>query len=376
MIKVFFRLTLLLMLPLLLFSQKGKKYNDHISYRVDTSRGEYNIDFHFMDNSHEMRNLSLGFPVDRTNGMIMKFGIPESMFDRFLDTEENRIKRREILSNGMFRQNGSYLVIDKNAVIAYYAPVFCKPIADWIASTLSHEGIDNRINRIEMAMSLVQDIPYAIPEDKNNSIYTGGMLTPPEILIYMFGDCDSKAILFAGILSYLIDSRDIVFLNQKNHVLTAVKGRPDKGHTYIKYKGESYLLSETAGPGKRRLGEKGDYFRNEFEVEPVVFSCDVIPTQESNTEMTVKTGAAEIKVIIKNTSSRQFRFQFSDNGKNWQDLFLDPKHYTGLSTNGAQEVYIRMKSSKGKYFTYNLQPGKEYNASYHTGKRRWELFVF
>ncbi|MBN1338942.1 MAG: hypothetical protein JXA03_06445 [Bacteroidales bacterium] len=368
-------LIFVLLLPLVITAQKGLRYNDHISYQVDTVNGEYIIAFSFMDPFRNMQSLTMAFPVEVTHSMILRFGIPASMFDPYPDSEENRRKRQEIISEGLFKQKGEYLIVDKSAILNYYAPVFCKPIAEWIAGTLQAKGKDSRKNRIEMAMSFVQDIPYGMPDKDDNRFHYGGILTPPEILIRMYGDCDSKALLFAGILSYLTESNDYVFLNQKNHVLTAVKGKPANGQTYIKYQGDTYLLAETAGPGKRKLGEKGDYFRNEFEVETVDFICQPIPPGKNSPQTTGNVSDEEKKVTLRNSSSRQFRFQVSHNRQKWNDFYLDPKHYTGLPVDHKKQLYIRIRNSKGKYEEYSLEPGKEYITSYHSGKKRWELHV-
>jgi hypothetical protein len=55
---------------------------------------------------------------------------------------------------------------------------------------------------------------------------------------------------------------------QRKHILTAIRTKTkEKSLTYIHYHGKNYLIAETAGPGKRLLGQKGKYFSRSFKVE-------------------------------------------------------------------------------------------------------------
>jgi len=367
---------LLVIIPNLLFAQSHKETNPYVSFEVDTSNNSYTFFFSFKDQFRSVREINMTFPVELTHKMILRFGIPHAMFDKYIDSPENQHKRNILLKNGLFMEKGEYLVVDKSAMVQYYAPEFCQPLAEWVVTTLQSEGIDNRKNRIEMAMSFVQDIPYAIPDKKTGNRYFGGVITPPEVLLRMYGDCDSKAILFAGILSNLIDPSDILFLNQDKHVLTAVRGEPEDGHVFVKFKGSKYLVAETAGPGKRRLGEKGKYFRNSFEVEPLLFPNKEIPEIFNPEIAEQEDQAPDGSIIIKNTSGRQFRFELSHDRNSWKKFYLDPDYYGEYNLETGAGFYLRVMDSKRKYDVFTLLPGKEYNASWDKKKRKWILYVY
>lgn len=251
-----------------LSGQSKYKKNDHVKISLKKANGNYLIDYTFKDQFSQTINMKIVFPIEGTEAMIDRFGIPNWLFKRYQDTPANRYKRKQIIEEGLFVQNGNYLEINYNAVVEYYSP-FCKPIAQSIINLLTQQQKDSRLNRIEMAMRFVQDIPYGVPPSKNGKRYFGGILTPPQVLIKKYGDCDSKALLFAGILSFLIDSSDIIFLHQNDHLLTAIKGIPSAGDTYIEYNASTYLLAETAGPANRSLGEKGQYYNKKFSVQPL-----------------------------------------------------------------------------------------------------------
>jgi hypothetical protein len=128
-------------------------------------------------------------------------------------------------------------------------------------------------------MAFVQDIPYGIPEFEDDGITRSGLSPPPLILLTGYGDCDSKVTLFAGILRHLIDPADILFLRPEGvaHVLTAIRGKPTRGQRSITYEGHSFVLADTAGPGRLALGKADDSWAGtrSFAVEP--FTLKTLP---------------------------------------------------------------------------------------------------
>ena len=183
----------------------------------------YYCDYTFKDQWDITRHFNINFPRDYTNQRIQKFGIPESLIEPFVPSEKALNDRRKIAWDGLFFINGNTIEIDKSAVVSFYAKDFGRPIANFIKECLKEQRSDNRLQRIEMAMKFVQDIPYGIPNWEKNGNYYGGISTPPEILIYGYGDCDSKAFLFACILSSLINPSDLIFVQHDQHLMTAIK---------------------------------------------------------------------------------------------------------------------------------------------------------
>lgn len=252
------KLFLLLMLcSVTLFAQKNYRKNGHASLWPEKTSEYYRVNYRFKDQWGNMQHFKLHFDIAMTEQMNARFGIPRWMFDRWTVTPENVAEREMVMREGMYRRFGNHLKADYDAIVGYYAPVFGKPIAELIIAQLRAMGKDNSLNRVEMAMKFVQDIPYGVPKDRKEGLHRGGILTPPEVLITSgYGDCDSKTLLFAGILSYLINPEDILFFLQDNHVLSfvAVDGH-NLGGTFLTENGRRYYMAETAGPGRRRLGE-------------------------------------------------------------------------------------------------------------------------
>ena len=261
--------------------------NDHVIYDVKKENGYYMIDYTFMDQTSNMVNIHLKFNESQVNKDIEKFGIPKSLLDEFEITPEAEAYRAETLKNGFFKVTGNNIVIDMNAAVNYYAPGYCKPIAEMLIENLRKNNLDTRHHRIEIAMKFTQDIPYAIPDNYEKKKYTGGALCPPELLVEGYGDCDSKTILFAGILAYMINPNDILFVGQTNHMLAAIENESIPGGTHFNFDEKKYYIAETAGPGRHAFGEKGKDFQSAANFEKLIFNhvVNTPPTKNKETKL-------------------------------------------------------------------------------------------
>ncbi len=360
-----------------LFAQKELEKNSYVTYEVTLDESIYTIRYRFKDHYGNFQNFELTLPYTYTQQAIKKFGIPNWLFEPYVDSEYNRKIRQYEMSKGLFMLDDNLIEVDKSAVIHYYAPHFFKPIAEMIISSLEDYGRDTRRDRIEMAIRFVQDIPYGIPEITDKQRHFGGVIPPPMIFIDGYGDCDSKVLLFVGILMYLIPGDDIVFLNQDDHVLSAVKEKPEKGLTYIEFNGEEYLIAETAGPGKRMLGQKGNYYRNRFKVEtlrfkppePLPFRQDVIADKP-----VLKSKPVENNILtITNSSGKGFKFQMSLDNRNWENFYLNSNTRENYLLERDQLVFLRFRDKGSKINVYKIYTGNSYSFNWNNRKKQWEI---
>jgi len=357
------------------FSQKNFQKNSWVTYDINKDDSGWEIQYKFQDQFFNLQTYSLTIPYQPTQKMIDRFGIPLWMFDPYADTDANRYERQQLLDQGLFLLNNNTIEVDKSAIIDYYSETFCKPIAEMIVHTLSDYGKDSRINRIELAMRFVQDIPYGIPVYEDSERHFGGVSTPPKLLIDGYGDCDSKVLLFTGILIYLIPGEDIIYLNQAEHVLSAIKGEPEDGRTFVRFKGDKYLVAETAGPGKRLLGEKGNYFRNQFNPETLKIDFPaVIPFGDNSSPVNPLAANAQKNVLtIANHSPREFRFQLSLDQRSWEPYNLSGNQSAQLNFKKHEKVYIRFRDKNSSYMVYEVETGGVYNLMYNDRKHKWSI---
>lgn len=256
---------------------KNFSKNKHVAYQAAvTPKGGFHVRFQFKDHTEQLLVFEHTYDYQRTLDMAARFGLPSTFFQPYSDKEKPN--RQKITDNALFRRNGSTVEADLSAVTTYYSE-FAQPIASFILSSLRERGLDTRENRIAMAMTFVQDIPYGVPEFEDDGIFRSGISPAPLILLTGFGDCDSKATLFAGILRYLIDPADILFVSPEgvSHVLIAIRAEPTQAQRRLAYEGHTFVYADTAGPGRLDFGELDRKLDNihSFTVEP--FTLKTLP---------------------------------------------------------------------------------------------------
>jgi hypothetical protein len=257
------KLLFLLIIPLLSFGQKKYQKNNHVYINTDETRKNYEVEYDFKNHMNESQGLIIPFNKKLSDTDIKKFGIPEWMFDSYTVTPQVKRERAQILRDGLYKKVGNRLERDYSAIVNYYRGSL-KKISDYLIRYLKKKKTDTRIDRIEIAMKFVQDIPYGVPSEyrTEKSKYGGykhddGVYAPIEVLIKGYGDCDSKTFLFVCILSYMINPDDIIFVKGKNHLLSAVKNTKEiVGGMYFNHEGGKYYICETAGPGRPMFGKK------------------------------------------------------------------------------------------------------------------------
>ncbi len=370
-------LLFLLIFTLSAYSQINVEKNQHVVYEVKMYEKSYEVHYTFRDPFGALQTYNLTIPTESTLRMIDKFGVPRWLFEPYEDTEHNKAIRVLELKKGLFKLDGNTIVVDKSAVIDFYGSAFCKPIAEMIVSSLNDYGLDNRYNRIEFAMQFIQDIPYGIPQYEDKNRHYGGVNIIPKLLISGYGDCDSKVLLFAGIMTYLIPSEDFIFLNQPKHVLSAIKGNPITGQTFIRYKQNKYLLAETSGPGKRRLGEEGKYYRNTFKPEALkILPTNIIPYGVSSNLANYKQPQQQVAsntITINNESDRLFKFQVSYDQISWESMSLQPNQTGNINFDITGKKYLRFRLKNSDYQLLELFTGMDYTFVWQSRKKKWQI---
>ena len=157
---------------------------------------------------------------------------------------------------------------DLVAMINYYRP-FLEPIYILTNQTLSDDYTQRE--PVELVIKFIQDIPYCIPPVQRDDIYTGGLFPPPQVFVNMYGDCDSKVVIFAGILSYY-ENYEMLILKETGHILSGIKGIPKPYDAFYEYKNEKFIMAETAGPGRNNFGVIKDPYKKINEAIPVVIT--------------------------------------------------------------------------------------------------------
>ncbi|MEM6261278.1 MAG: hypothetical protein AAGI38_02140 [Bacteroidota bacterium] len=349
-------------------AQQNYQKNPHVRMYQQEDAAFYRVYFRFLDPWGALRSYRFAFDKEQTDQMVAKFGIPQRMFEPYYVNASTLKAREQQLEDGLFASEGRTLVVDKSAVVRYYAETFCQPVARQLIRSLRAEGRDTRENRIAMAMAFVQEIPYAVPAWKQDGRYYGGICTPPEILLHGFGDCDSKAIFFAGVLAYMIDPDDVIFVQDDHHLLTAIKDDASKEKVQVKFQRRHYSLAETAGPARLPFGQYSKDISEKPRMDPLNWN--------PNQHIVSNTTPNGQGILIQNPTDRSIRFQLSADQQYWTAYQLDKGHKARyLFPPNQPWAYLRLTAADGEMQTFSLQPGRQYLFNWTEQLGQWTLMA-
>ena len=232
--------------------------NYYVNTDVKEDDGNYVFSYTFRDHDKTDRTWHWSYPDDVTDQMISDFGVPAFIFQPYVVSDTATQRRMNLISKGMFEMENNQIGPDMNKMINYYRP-FMEPLSQLVDNSLGTNATWR--NRAEMIIKFVQDIPYGVPPDEQGSRYTGGIFPPPQVFVNMYGDCDSKVVLYSSLMSYYHDY-DVLILQETSHVLTGIKGIPKPYDKYFEFRNNQYIMAETAGPGRTDLGVITDPYQN------------------------------------------------------------------------------------------------------------------
>lgn len=190
------------------------------------------------------------------SSIVNNFGASTSCFGRRdektfeLKTTSIEYLKREMNKDGFYFNSFSDYGINYNHIIDISKELTTQ-IAYFIVQELQNKGRDNYVNRVIATLNFVQFIPYGVPDfDQNQNTYFG-VAIPHESLTISYSDCDSKSVLFSGILHHLIASENIIMVgctaDGGGHMIVGVSNLPFYGQS-ITHNGKNYLLLETTTP--------------------------------------------------------------------------------------------------------------------------------
>ena len=239
---------------------------------VEITKKAYGFRYIFSSPSNEWYEWKWKYKRVETNEMIKKFGMPQSIFEPYQATEKNVRLRNQVIKKSFFKEEGNKLYPDFNRMIPFYMG-FTSPLYALTIKTLGKDSTPRE--RVEFLLRFVQDIPYGIPPIHSNSKVISGILTPPQIFIEKWGDCDSKVLLISSILAHEPRYK-ILLVYLEKHLLMAFEGRPHPNDSFIVFQGSKFILADPTGPAHLQLGNPGPNFKGNFKkIEPLkIISAD------------------------------------------------------------------------------------------------------
>ena len=233
---------------------------------VEITKKVYGFKYKFSSPSNEWYEWKWKYKRVETNEMIKKFGMPQSILEPYQATKKNVKLRNRVIKKSFFKEEGNVLYPDFNRMIPFYMG-FTSPLYALTIKTLGKDSTPRE--RVELLLRFVQDIPYGIPPNRSNSKVISGILSPPQIFIEKWGDCDSKVLLISSILAHEPRYK-ILLVYLEKHLLMAFEGRPHPNDSFIVFQGSKFILADPTGPARLQLGNPGPDFKGNFKkIEPL-----------------------------------------------------------------------------------------------------------
>jgi hypothetical protein len=154
---------------------------------------------------------------------------------------------RWLADNRFTRMEDGSLSFDHAALVVDYSDDLAS-----VAKAL-RQGTSSEREFVERALSFVQTIPYEARKRKGGD---PGYRRPLALIARNRGDCDSKSVLFLGIVHAELPSVPLSVLYVKDHALVGVGLDKAPGDKSFTFEGQRFLYAEPVGPAQLPLGGK------------------------------------------------------------------------------------------------------------------------
>jgi len=200
------------------------------------------------------RNVTVTASIERGGVRIGVSGPPDAARAALAEAEAVRDRSIDawLADNRFFRMASGSLSFDHARLVGDYAPGLTP-----VAAALT-EGVGKRRQAISQVLSFVQSIPY---EKRTRKGDDPGYRRPLALLFRNRGDCDSKAVLFLGLLRADNPKLPMAMVYIPGHALVGLGITPRPGDTTLEHDGQTYVLAEPVGPAEHALGVIDDASR-------------------------------------------------------------------------------------------------------------------
>lgn len=233
--------------------------------------GAYRLSAEFQNFNQDALTLAFEMEPEAVRESLAEFGYDRAEIDALLAActgcDQDEFDRRSVAfynsraiaaekqSNGRLR-----LSVDIPAVVERNKPRL-RSLAQALGRIARERGYGPD-QTLGAAVAFVQTaLRYQQPPSSENGRNIIGFYPPPRALELGLGDCDTKSALLAAALGHFSGIR-MIGVHIPKHYLVGVARVPRHGDAYIEYRGEPFVLMETAGPAWRPPGMIADTTRD------------------------------------------------------------------------------------------------------------------
>lgn len=132
-----------------------------------------------------------------------------------------------------------------------------KPVAAAFGTRYGQQNIREVASKLAL---WIQKIPYQ--DLSNRQASAGSGYSPPlQLLLEHRGDCDSKAVLFAGVMKLMFPRTQIRMVYFRDHAVIAMQIPTQKNEQFLEIDGEKLLLIDATGPAELPLGQLSESYQ-------------------------------------------------------------------------------------------------------------------
>ncbi|MDW7693537.1 hypothetical protein R9C00_02185 [Flammeovirgaceae bacterium SG7u.111] len=219
---------------------------------IKVKDGEYEYKYVFKDHKDNLVTWDWSLRKEFVDEMSESFGVPVSDAQAG-GSAQDIVNRKMAIKTGLFYEADGKIEPNYKA-IADVHNIVASPLYT-LSEEYAKEIGGNRLDQIETLLKFCQDMPYREPPENYNGRLIKGVFPPSISLTKGWGDCDTKAMIFASALKNS-EVFKLVVIYLPNHVLIGVRGVPRPYQTAVKFRGESYIVCDPSGIKRLRFGER------------------------------------------------------------------------------------------------------------------------
>lgn len=230
-------------------NSQARPYTEQV---IKVTGDEYEYKYVFKDHNENLVTWNWSLQKGFVDEMSESFGVPESSADGG-GSAQDIVNRKMAIKSGLFYETDGKIEPNYKA-IADVHNIIASPLYT-LSEDYAKEIGGNRMDQIETLLKFCQDMPYREPPESYNGKLIKGVFPPSISLTKGWGDCDTKAMIFASALKNS-NVYKLVVIYLPNHVLIGVRGVPRPYQTAVKFRGESFIVCDPSGIKRLRFGER------------------------------------------------------------------------------------------------------------------------
>jgi len=257
--------------------------------KIETIGEKYFFTYPFKDHKGKLHKLNWSMDINLLNDLSGDFGVSSDLLKPFSGDDETIRRRNSLFTDGMF-------IIDKGTIfhnylqIVFHYRVITRPLYMEFKRIAENEQYE-KWDFLDMVLKFSQDMPYGIPPNEEDGTFTGGLLPPTLSLKKGWGDCDTKAVLMASILSHHPHWYNRVAIIQvPGHALMGVNEIPRPYQNTIDYFNKKYIVLEPVGLERSPIGTSSSPYTQPLRVDLLNFDN---PLTEAAEQTVVATAPIE-----------------------------------------------------------------------------------